>query len=59
MGIAYQSRICASKLPDEHNMIVIPQYLCVNILKGAIVEYTVGTSSVTGVHVKFDFGDGF
>ena len=59
MGNSYHSRLCASALPDEHHMVIIPQFLCVNIMKGAIVEYTVGTASVTGVHVKFDFGDGF
>ena len=59
MGSSYGTGICSSQLPDEHHMVIIPAYLCVNIMKGAIVEYTVGTSSVTGVHVKFDFGDGF
>jgi hypothetical protein len=51
--------VCVNQLPDEPKVVIIPQYLAINIKGGTLIEHTVGTASVTGVALSFDMGDGF
>ena len=46
-------------MPEEFNQVTVPSYLCININKGNIVEYSVGSATVSGVSVEFEPGDGF
>ena len=59
MGMSCNTGIWNSRMPEEVTQITVPSYLCICLNKGAILEYSVGSASVSGCPVDFEPGPGF